>query len=211
MDPAAANAPAEVTSMFEAQAEAIDAGATKIRVGWNGGAVSARSAFELCRDDEGFRSDLIRVLARSPFGAFFWETPPITAAMAQRPFEFVLTEARGLAHASPEVGAFSEYFARDEDGDGVVAFDNLGGDAKLVVPCPVVAADAYAHLAAFVRNAPAPQVHALLQRLAREALARLSDRPLWISTAGMGVNWLHVRLDSRPKYYRHAPYKTPPR
>jgi len=50
-----------------------------------------------------------------------------------------------------------------------------------------------------------------LQRLAREALARLSDRPLWISTAGMGVNWLHVRLDSRPKYYRHAPYKTPPR
>jgi len=62
-----------------------------------------------------------------------------------------------------------------------------------------------------VRNAPAPQVHALLQRLAREALARLSDRPLWISTAGMGVYWLHVRLDSRPKYYRHAPYKTPPR
>ena len=137
--------------MFEAQAEAIDAGATKIRVGWNGGAVSARSAFELCRDDEGFRSDLIRVLARSPFGAFFWETPPITAATAQRPFEFVLTEARGLAHASPEVGAFSEYFARDEDGDGVVAFDNLGGDAKLVVPCPVVAADAYAHLAAFAK------------------------------------------------------------
>ncbi|MGI9175867.1 MAG: DUF6940 family protein [Rhodothermales bacterium] len=24
---------------------------------------------------------------------------------------------------------------------------------------------------------------------------------MWLSTAGGGVSWLHVRLDSRPKYY----------
>ncbi|MBX3248007.1 MAG: hypothetical protein KF901_12575 [Myxococcales bacterium] len=30
---------------------------------------------------------------------------------------------------------------------------------------------------------------------------------VWLSTAGLGVDWLHVRLDARPKYYRHAPYK----
>ena len=115
-----------------------------------------------------------------------------------------------LVPASPEIDAFREHFARDEDGDGVVAFDNLGGDATLVVPCPLASPDAYAHLAAFVRKAPAPQVHALFRRVAEESLARLSARPLWLSTAGMGVYWLHVRLDARPKYYRHAPYKTPP-
>ena len=30
---------------------------------------------------------------------------------------------------------------------------------------------------------------------------------LWVSTSGLGVYWLHVRLDSYPKYYQHAPYK----
>jgi len=197
--------------MFDTQIEEIEGGATKVHVRWNGAAASTRTALELCRDDESFRSDLIRALARSPLAAFFWETPPMTVSTVERPFEFVLTDARGLAGASPEIDAFREHFARDEDGDGVVAFDNLGGDATLVVPCPLASPDAYAHLAAFVRKAPATQVHALFRRLATEALARLSDRPLWLSTAGMGVYWLHVRLDARPKYYRHAPYKTPPR
>jgi hypothetical protein len=29
----------------------------------------------------------------------------------------------------------------------------------------------------------------------------------WLSTAGMGVPWLHVRLDDRPKDYGHRPYR----
>ena len=36
---------------------------------------------------------------------------------------------------------------------------------------------------------------------------RVSDPPVWLSTAGMGVSWLHLRLDSQPKYYRHGPYR----
>jgi len=31
--------------------------------------------------------------------------------------------------------------------------------------------------------------------------------PTWLSTAGGGVAWLHVRLDTRPKYYRYNPYR----
>jgi hypothetical protein len=30
---------------------------------------------------------------------------------------------------------------------------------------------------------------------------------LWLSTAGMGVSWLHVRLDSSLKYYGYKPFK----
>jgi hypothetical protein len=36
--------------------------------------------------------------------------------------------------------------------------------------------------------------------------ARVSTTPVWLSTAGAGVAWLHVRLDDRPKYYSHRPY-----
>jgi hypothetical protein len=196
--------------MFEAISETVGAGAVMVRARWNGAPISVREALALCRSDEGFRAGLIRALAASSFAAFFWETPPLTTATLAAPFEFVLTEARALANAPAEPNAFAEHFARD-DGDGVVAFENLGGDAVLVVPCPRAPASAYAHLASFLRHAPAPQAHALVRRVAEEVLSRVSDRPLWLSTAGMGVYWLHVRLDSRPKYYRHAPYKAAPR
>jgi hypothetical protein len=70
------------------------------------------------------------------------------------------------------------------------------------------ATSAYPHLARFVRRAPAAQQIELWSHLARALETRLSPARLWVSTAGLGVDWLHVRLDSRPKYYRYAPYAT---
>jgi hypothetical protein len=193
--------------MLVADAEQIDRASTKVRVRWHGATLSFAAALELCRTDEGFRSQLIAALTAAPFAAYFWETPPATTASLSRPFEFVLTDAPSLAKASPETAAFQEHFDADNDGDGIVVFENLGRDAALVVPCPLASTEKYVHLAAFLRGAPEPQKHALLQCVAAEMLSRVSARPLWLSTAGMGVYWLHIRLDSRPKYYRHAPYK----
>jgi hypothetical protein len=107
---------------------------------------------------------------------------------------------------SPEAQAFGEHFGKDLTGEGIVTFENLGRDAMLVVPCPLVDHKHYAHIGAFIRSAPPLQVHALLRSLGQAVLDRLSARPMWVSTAGMGVYWLHVRLDSIPKYYRHVPY-----
>merc|ERR1711957_1156939 len=36
-----------------------------------------------------------------------------------------------------------------------------------------------------------------------------SKTPVWVSTAGSGVSWLSIRLDSRPKYYHHSAYNSP--
>merc|ERR1712241_203055 len=36
-----------------------------------------------------------------------------------------------------------------------------------------------------------------------------SQTNIWVNTDGRSVHWLHVRLDSRPKYYRHSPYADP--
>ena len=38
-------------------------------------------------------------------------------------------------------------------------------------------------------------------------LDRIDDRPVWLSTAGMGIAWLHIRLDDRPKYYGYREYR----
>ena len=132
--------------------------------------------------------------------------PPVTSATAGRPFEFVLLDAPFLSQP-PDARTFADHFARDHDDTGVVVFDNLGGDATLVVPTPPDASADYSHLAAFVRNSGGERQHALLRALGAAAQRRLDDRPVWISTAGGGVAWLHVRLDSRPKYYGHEPYR----
>lgn len=92
-------------------------------------------------------------------------------------------------------------------------FYNLGRDSMLVAPssAPGLAIDAYAHLANFVRQAPTPQVLSLLQTVGGSMLERLEQvgntTPVYLSTSGLGVYWLHVRLDSRPKYYTFRPYK----
>jgi hypothetical protein len=107
----------------------------------------------------------------------------------------------------PDSSAFSEHFSTSS-AEQVVTFSNLSGDAVLVVPLPVAQNEAYTHLAVFLRQAPAEQISALWRNVGHALEARLSNAPVWLSTAGMGVSWLHVRLDSRPKYYRHEPYKT---
>lgn len=103
------------------------------------------------QDDAGFRSLFNSLLADAPYIAFRWETPAVTTATVSRPFEFVLLDSPGLAHR-PDPEAFAEHFGGAEA--GVSVFPNLGGDAVMVVPCPLAEPAAYGHLAAFVRLAP---------------------------------------------------------
>lgn len=158
------------------------------------------------QSDEPFRTFFIGLLADAPFAAYFWETPPITQANLERPFEFVLVDAPSLATVRAERRAFANYFNKNP----VIDFPNLGGDAHLVVPCPQTPADDFAHLAIFSRSAPLGQQHHFWQRVGTAVTNLVGERPLWVSTSGLGVYWLHVRLDSRPKYYTFRPYQVRP-
>lgn len=157
------------------------------------------------QDDPVFRRFFIGLLAHAPYRAYFWETPSVSKRNRGRRFEFALIDSPQLADASPDATAFREHFS-DCDARMVVEFSNLAGDAWLVVPCPLGASAGYPHLAMFSRHAALAQQHALWQRVGVALEARLGDRPIWLSTAGTGIAWLHVRLDARPKYYVHQAY-----
>ncbi|HEX2474130.1 MAG TPA: hypothetical protein VHK01_05265 [Lacipirellulaceae bacterium] len=159
----------------------------------------------LWQEDAAFRAFFSDLLSDVPLKAFRWETPPITASTLNRDFEFVTLDCPGLIR-TPDRMAFSDHFNAGNSSGNVTVFANLGGDAVLVVPLPIGPDSAYAHLAAFVRGAPEAQRHALWQSLSEAAEKRVGSRPVWISTAGMGVAWLHVRLDDRPKYYGYRAY-----
>jgi hypothetical protein len=166
-----------------------------------------QSFFEQLASDEAFTDWFCCTLAEFEGAAFYWELPPLTAATLDRDAEFVLIDAPMLARFPPERAPFAEHFGRAGDQD-VIVFANLGADAVLVVPCPLGPDENYPHLAAFLRNADKQQQRSLWQRTAQEMLRRLGTRPTWLSTAGGGVAWLHIRLDSRPKYYSYQPYRT---
>jgi len=177
----------------------------KVAIDLDGSPVSYAEVLRSWQIDADFRSFFIRILSASPFESFRWETPPLTSSTSTRSFEFVMLDSPGLARA-PDLKTFAGHFRRDAEG-GVVEFPNVGKDAILVVPCPLGPASAYGHLAAFTREAPESQQHSLWQQVGSAMERRLGNKPVWLSTAGAGVSWLHVRLDDRPKYYGYVPYR----
>jgi hypothetical protein len=192
--------------MWTARTEQLAEGpGVRVTIHSGSSALSYAEVLQLWQRDAAFRSELLTLLADMPYAAFRWETPPLTAATANRPFEFVVLDSPGLA-SRPDPDAFAEHFHGAAEG-AVVQFPNLGNDAILVVPVPGGPPAAYGHLAAFVRQAPAPQKHALWEVVGAAMQQRLGVKPVWLSTAGAGVSWLHVRLDDRPKYYGYEPYR----
>jgi hypothetical protein len=189
--------------MWTARKEKIDGG-LRFAVERNSQPATFKDVVDAWQADASFREWFNSPLAGVPFTAFRWETPAVTSSTVTRPFEFVLLDSPGLARRL-EPDAFAQHFAGAKA--GVVAFPNLGGDAILVVPCPIAEPSAYGHLAAFARLAPNEQRHALWQLVGETMARRIGPQPVWLSTAGAGVSWLHVRLDNRPKYYGFGPYK----
>lgn len=142
--------------------------------------------------------------------SLFWETPAFSRSTLSRQFEFITLPAPHLARERPNVSAFAAHVNAPK-WSNTATFTNLNGDATLVIPCPppgLSKLPKYGHLGDFVRFAPTVQRNSFWRAVgvaAREAAK--SDEPTWLSTAGSGVPWLHIRLDSRPKYYRHIDYK----
>jgi hypothetical protein len=193
--------------MWTVQQEELPQGrGLKVSLTMNSAPMTFAEALRRWQNDAAFRAYFNQLLADTSFAAFRWETPPITKATADRPFEFVVLDSPGLARRlEPE--AFDEHFRRAAANQQVISFTNLGKDATLIVPCPREPLSAYGHLAAFVRQAPDMQQHQFWQLVAKTMQQRLGPKPVWLSTAGAGVSWLHVRLDDRPKYYGYAPYR----
>ena len=194
--------------MFSADEEAPVSGVNRYRLRRNGLALTRGDAIALWRgDDDAFRCFFIRLLRDSAFECFRFETPPLTPGSADQPFQFVLARSPEIDMAADERDFRNHFDTRSED---VVVFDNLGGDAVLVVPRPLPGVPGYAHLAGFLKYAPPGQQQRLWRTVGETLHDLLGDSPLWLNTAGGGVPWLHVRIDTRPKYYVFDEYKAGP-
>ncbi|MEQ8752109.1 MAG: hypothetical protein RID09_01150 [Coleofasciculus sp. G1-WW12-02] len=194
--------------MWKSSVESLNAGRIqKISLLSNSNPILYSEIIQLWQHNQAFRAFFISLLADAPFSAFFWETPAISDATVNQVFEFVLVDSPYLANVQADPSDFARHFAAAGENESIITFPNLGNDALLVVPCPQASTSPYCHLAAFMREAPEHQQHALWQNVGSALEQRLDEHPTWLSTSGLGVYWLHIRLDSRPKYYTYQPYK----
>ncbi|MFP3943610.1 MAG: DUF6940 family protein [Alphaproteobacteria bacterium] len=174
----------------------------------DGSELSFARAIAGWRADPALTEYFCTVLADVPFEGFFWETPPVTAATAGRPFEMVLIDSPALSAMRADPSAFAaELQAARREERAAATFANRGGDALLIAPVPAHPPAGFGHLAAFLRTASRAHRLAFWQEVGEAVEANLGSSPLWLSTSGLAVPWLHVRLDSRPKYYQHAPFR----
>ncbi len=165
----------------------------------------------LAQPGSSLAGELCEAFRALPWPACYWECPPVTRhTWAQTAFEFMLLDAPYLASRQPDPGPFEEHIGALRGQDAIAVFPSLGKDAVLLAPAQNGAPESYTHILPFVRQAPAAQVQALWEHTAQTAITTINERekrPTWLSTAGGGVDWLHMRLDSRPKYYKWQAYR----
>jgi len=187
-------------STMQFSAEEISGG-KKYRLMQEGRAISFSSAMSKISDPTSGLSDmLIHILRSGQPPAYFFECPPVSRDTYDKvPFEFVIIPAPSLEGIVTDAGAFRDHFERNA-GRSVAIFPSLGRDAMLLSPCPRDSNLAwYAHLASFVRSASEKDVKELFAETATsltEVLKREDTKKVWLSTSGLGVSYLHIRLDS---------------
>ena len=164
-----------------------------------------QEVLHLWQTDKVFRDFYLNILIEPDFQAYYWEHPGLVTAFLSKPYECVLMNSAYLDKRQVDPYSFIEFFNTNQL---IVDFDNLGKNARLIVPTPKDEDHHYKHLARFMRSPQTEQKHELLKQIGKIVLEYMSDtKTLWLSTAGAGVIWLHVRLDSRPKYYKTRRYK----
>jgi len=176
----------------------------KFRIDQDSSELTNNQVFELLMYSKEFVEYYNGELSACSFDAFFWENRPMNVHTMNESYECNLVNSKALAHRAPDPHTFTDHFRKDQS---VVSFMNLGGDALLIAPCPVKRRPGYSHIGTFVRNADKGQIRAFWKSVASATINSAGDSPVWLSTSGLGVSWLHARIDSRPKYYQTEEYK----
>lgn len=193
--------------MWASSTDITSDGVHRVRLFENNHELTFREITSLLQHDAGFRTWFSDELTRVPMQAFFWEIRPVTHSTFDTAFEYVLISAPSLALQTADPSAFGNQF--DTATSDVVHFENLGGDATLIAPLPVCDRTDYTHLHGFLRTAPKAQINRVWRIVFGLVVEKLSNTPIWVSTSGLGIPWLHIRLDSVPKYYNYVSYKNP--
>jgi len=144
-----------------------------------------------------FKYKLIRELIHVPYEAYFWECDQVDL---KKPFRFAVYDSSTLAKRKQDNDAFK---GKINCRKNALSFPSLSKEIDLVIPCRKYKNSIYTSISTFSRTVPIKQQVSFWQKVGKTI--KEGD---WVSTSGLGVSWLHVRLAKYPKYYHEAFTKT---
>ena len=180
-----------------------------VRIGVSDGdrLVSVQSVLNALQTEPRVGSWFGACLAALPWRAFYWECPALNAVALRNAFECVAFKAPSLMGLTAEPDAFRAHLDAAPPGSLVAVFPNLSGDAVLVTPAGEMTRRDIRISPPFCAPRRKRKSRRSFRRWPLRRCAHAGKDPSGVSTAGDRVAWLHGRVDTWPKYYRHAPYR----
>ncbi|ACH46891.1 unknown [Feldmannia species virus] len=128
----------------------------------------------------------------------FWETSRISADGSSTFKQKQVAASRDLPMSMVgDSSAFTKYLYGQTS---PVSFYNLNRTAVLVAP-PDTGKN-FAHLGLFYKNSTTQERKQLWRKVAEEIMKKIrKGESVYVSTHGTNIPWLHIRLDTVPKYY----------
>jgi hypothetical protein len=169
--------------------------------------LSFEEVFDLWSNSVDFINFYVNALIDLNYQAFYWEHPALNKQFLKKKYECILHRSQPLEFLRSNEKAFEHYLYSKKH---VEDFLNLGKNARLIIPTKQTNQEIYNHFGKFIRFAKKEQQLELFKRIGTLIIEELEEKELiWLNTAGLGVIWLHIRLDTRPKYYKTQKYKNP--
>lgn len=175
--------------------------------------ISLFKGFELLKEKNKFKDYFINILRTfKKFKFYFIEFPPCSFKSPTVQFQFVLINAEHteLKEHIADFSDFQEYHTKKNK--IVLQFPSLSKDSLLSVPVPLpkTKEEIYTSIAPFMRLGNVEQIHEIWTKVSEKLIDSIKadkKKQFWVSTSGLAVPWLHVRIDLKPKYYNYEPFK----
>ena len=136
---------------------------------------------------------------------FLWRTSVINSKVNKKYKEEFLEDIRLESHTRQDLQTFKEHFKKNNK--YAISFPNLSKDTVLVVPQPRQGKQ-FTNLYYFMKNASVVQQKELWKLVVKEVRKMLQKHEnIWVSSQGLGIDYLHVRICSFPKYYENSKLK----
>ncbi len=154
-------------------------------------------ARDLLSKNKTFRSTCTQILQSVPYPDYVWYLCKIGKGCEVNPFKFTVKQTVFDCKEDPKT------FDAVNFDKSMNIIPNLSKNALLLVPKYLKTEKrCYSSISKFMRYGPPNQVDDFWK-----ALADILTYPVnaWISTHGHGVCYLHLRIDSQPKYLNWVP------
>ena len=130
--------------------------------------------------------------------AFFWQTKCITSLKDNYVEEFIENKRLDIME---ENSSFYSNYIKSSTNKYATSFYNLSKTSILIIPIPRTGKK-FTTLKHFIDNASLEHQKKFWKYVSKEIKSFLKQYgQVCISTHGLGVPYLHIRLDQTPKYY----------